>query len=109
MQPQRGDVVRSSDPFKLGADSQRPWLIVNNESHPFADEQYVAVAISTKQYDDSIALTSEFWDVGGVPQESYVSPWAVHSPRIEDFVTWQGRLTDEFVDDVIDEVVSYLR
>ena len=109
MQPQPGDVVRSSDPFKLGADSQRPWLIVNNESHPFADEQYVAVAISTKQYDDSIALRSDVWDVGGVPEESFVSPWAVHSPRIEDLVAWQGRLTDEFVDDVIEEVISYLR
>ena len=109
MQPQRGDVVRSADPFKLGADSQRPWLIVNNESHPFADEQYVAVAISTKQYDDSIALTSDVWDAGGVPQESFVSPWAVHSPRIEDLVAWQGRVTEKFVDDVIDEVVSYLR
>lgn len=109
MQPQRGDVVRSADPFKLGADSQRPWLIVNNESHPFADEQYVAVAISTKQYDDSIALRSDVWDAGGVPQASFVSPWAVHSPRIEDLVAWQGRVAEKFVDDVIDEVVSYLR
>ncbi len=109
MQPQRGDVVRSADPFKFGADSQRPWLIVNNESHPFADEQYVAVAISTKQYDDSIALTSDVWDAGGVPQESFVSPWAVHSPRIEDLVAWQGRVTEKFVDDVITEVVLYLR
>lgn len=109
MQPRRGDVVRSSDPFKLGADSQRPWLIVNNESHPFRDEQYVAVAISTTQYDDSIVLTSEVWEVGGVPQESFVSPWAVHSPRIEDLVTWQGRVSDEFVETVVNEVMSYLR
>ena len=61
MQPRRGDVVRSSDPFKLGANSQRPWLIVNNDSHPFGDEQYIAVAITTKQYADSIdSLTARF-------------------------------------------------
>jgi mRNA-degrading endonuclease toxin of MazEF toxin-antitoxin module len=48
MQPERGDVVRSSDPFKLGDDKQRPWLIVSTESHPFDGEQYIAVAISTK-------------------------------------------------------------
>lgn len=54
MQPERGDVVRSSDPFKLGSDRQRPWLIVNNHSHPFDDEQFLAVAISTKRYDHSI-------------------------------------------------------
>ena len=92
MQPRRGDVVRSSDPFKLGANSQRPWLIVNNNSHPF-----------------SIALDSDLWDVGGVPEESFVSPWAVHSPRIEDLVAWQGRVTDEFVESVVEDVIAYLR
>lgn len=109
MQPRRGDVVRSSDPFKLGANSQRPWLIVNNDSHPFGDEQYIAVAITTKQYADSIALDSDLWDVGGVPEESFVSPWAVHSPRIEDLVAWQGRVTDEFVESVVEDVIAYLR
>ncbi|MFW5911741.1 MAG: hypothetical protein ACOCQV_03275 [Halolamina sp.] len=39
-------MTRSSDPFKLGTDRQRPWLVVNNASHPFDDEQFVAVAIS---------------------------------------------------------------
>ena len=74
MQPERGDVVRSSDPFKLGEDRQRPWLIINNDTHPFDDEQYVAVAISTKEYDDSLALTDAVWEACGVPQNSFVSP-----------------------------------
>lgn len=109
MQPQRGDVVRSVDPFKLGVDSQRPWLVVNNESHPFEDEQCLSVAVSTKEYPDSLALSSGIWEVGSVPQESFVSPWAVHSPRNEDLVAWQGRVSEEFVDRVVDRVVSYLR
>ena len=86
MQPERGDVVRSVDPFKLGDDRQRPWLIVNNDLHPVGDEQYLAVAISTKVYEDSLALTDEQWTTGGVPRESFVSPWAVHSPRFEDLI-----------------------
>jgi len=109
MQPERGDVVRSSDPFKLGADRQRPWLIVNNEAHPFGGEQYIAVAISTKAYDDSLALSEAVWKIGGVPRESFVSPWAVHSPRSEDFVAWQGRVTDAFVGQVVEELETYLR
>jgi mRNA-degrading endonuclease toxin of MazEF toxin-antitoxin module len=109
MQPERGDVVRSTDPFKVGANSQRPWLIVNNDTHPFGDEQYIAVAVSTKEYGDSIALGDDVWEVGGVPEESFVSPWAVHSPRIEDLVAWQGRVTDVFVDDVVAELTSYLQ
>ena len=109
MRPERGDVVRSSDPFKLGEDCQRPWLIVNSESHPFGDEQYVAVAISTKEYGNSIPLRSDVWKTGGVPRESFVSPWAVHSPRIEELIAWQGRVTKEFVEHVVDILETYLR
>lgn len=109
MQPERGDVVRSSDPFKLGEEKQRPWLIVNTTAHPFGEEQHIAVAVSTKEYDDSIRLAESVWEVGGVPQTSFVSPWAIHSPRNEDFVAWQGRVAEEFVDRVVDSIESYLR
>ncbi|MFC7202982.1 hypothetical protein ACFQJC_05620 [Haloferax namakaokahaiae] len=109
MQPDRGDIVRSSDPFKFGDDRQRPWLIVNNDTHPFGDQQYIAVAISTKEYGDSLSLTDDLWEVGSVPRESFVSPWAVHSPRKEDFVAWQGRVEDAFVDRVVEQVEGYLR
>lgn len=109
MQPERGDVVRSSDPFKLGEDRQRPWLVVNTDSHPFSEEQYLAAAVSTKEYPESIAFQSGVWEEGGVPRESFVSPWAVHSPRREDIVAWQGRVTDDFVGDVVDSLVGYLR
>ncbi|WP_248518204.1 hypothetical protein [Salinarchaeum laminariae] len=109
MQADRGDVVRSVDPFKLGGDRQRPWLIVNNESHPFDDEQFLAVAISTKEYEESLALIDEHWTTGGVPRASFVSPWAVHSPRAEDLIAWQGRVTDRFVDEVVDSIETYLR
>ena len=101
MRPERGDVVRSSDPFKSGADTQRPWLIVNNESHPFGEEQFVAVAISTKEYSDSLALEPVVWETGGVPRESFVSPWAIHSPRLEDSVAWQGRVCGEIANKVV--------
>ena len=107
MQPTRGDVVRSADPFKQGTDRQRPWLVVSTDSHPFDGEQYIAVAISTKEYDASIPITPDCWTVGGVPRDSFVSPWAVHSPRSEDFVAWQGTLTDTFVRRVIEIVESY--
>ena len=62
MQPERGDVVRSVDPFKLGGSRQRPWLIVNNDAHPFGDEQYVAVAVSTR---DIPGMLRARWGDGG--------------------------------------------
>jgi len=109
MQPERDDIVRSTDPFKLGEKRQRPWLIVDNDSHPFGEEQYIAVAVSTKGYGDSLALEPDVWETGGVPRESFVSRWAVHSPRAEDLVARQGRVTTEFVDRVVDALVEYVR
>jgi len=93
----------------MGEDRQRPWLIINNTSHPFVDQQHIAVAISTKSYADSIPLADEQWTVGGVPRQSYVSPWAIHSPRNEDLVAWQGRLAESFVDSVVEATADYLR
>jgi len=109
MQPQRGDVVRSVDPFKLGEGNQRPWLIINNDSHPFGDEQFLAVAVTTTEYEQSLPLDADVWQIGGVPRDSFVSPWAVHSPRIEDLIAWQGRVTDSFVERVIGGLETYLR
>lgn len=108
MQPTRGDVVRTTDPFKLGTDIQRPWLVLSTDRHPFASEQCIAVAVSTKQYDDSIALPDESWVTGGVPEPSFVSPWAVHSPRLEDVDVWQGRVVDAVVDRVALAVTRYI-
>jgi len=108
MRPDPGDVLRSTDPFKLGTEVQRPWLVVSTDRHPFADEQFVAVAVSTKKYPESVPLPAEDWTVGGVPEESFAAPWAVHSPRVEDVLAWQGRVTDDVLDRVTDELVDYL-
>lgn len=43
---QRGDVVWGPDPFKSG-ENPRPWLILNNDTHPFSEEEYrVAVVLA---------------------------------------------------------------
>lgn len=47
--------------------------------------------------DDSLALDADVWETSGVPRESFISPWAVHSPRIEHLVAWQGRVRTGFV------------
>lgn len=104
----RGDVVRSSDPFKVGADRQRPWLVVSADDHPFADEQCIALSVSTKQYGPSIPLTDDVWVVGGVPGESFVAPWSVHSPRTEDVVAWQGRVAESLVDRAVDDLRGFV-
>jgi mRNA-degrading endonuclease toxin of MazEF toxin-antitoxin module len=57
MQPERSEVVRSSDPFNRGEDEQRPWLVISNDSYPYNGGQYIPVAIATKEYEDSLTLS----------------------------------------------------
>lgn len=39
---ERGDVVWGPDPFTAG-ENPRPWRMLNNERHPFSDEEYMTL------------------------------------------------------------------
>ena len=77
----RGSVVVASDPY--GHTPRRPYLILSDEAHPFAGEQYIAVGITTKEYPPPISLEGGFVE-GGLSERSFVSPWAVVSLRDAD-------------------------
>lgn len=107
MKYQRGDVVWGPDPFKSG-ENPRPWLIINNGSHPFADEEYVTVTITTTPHEDGIPLDDSYWVEGGMPRQSYASPWSIASPKHAALIRRQGRLEDSFVQSVVTALNSYL-
>jgi len=48
----RGTVVVAADPF--GHTPRRPYLLVSDDGHPFAGEQYIALGITTKEYEDNL-------------------------------------------------------
>jgi len=75
---QRGSVVVAADPY--GHTPRRPYLILSDEAHPFAGEQYIAAGITTKEYPLSIPLEGRFVE-GGLSERSFVSPWTVVSLR----------------------------
>lgn len=78
MRYERGYIVVAADPF--GNTPRRPYVIVSDESHPFAGRQYIALGISTKEYSESMPLAGQFIQ-GELTRESFVSPWAVVSLR----------------------------
>lgn len=104
----RGDVVRSVDPFKIGEAAERYWLILSDENHPFADEQSIAVAITTSPHDAGLSIPDDAWVEGELPRTSYVSPWALHSPRVEDITDRVGEFTSEFCESVLGASREYL-
>lgn len=104
----RGDVLWSRDPFKDDPDAGRPWLVLNNETHPFREEQSMSVALSTSGYEPALPIEAGDWLDGGLPRRSYALPWAVHSPRHRYVHRRIGRLTVGLVDRVVDALGSYV-
>jgi mRNA-degrading endonuclease toxin of MazEF toxin-antitoxin module len=92
---EQGAVVVASDPF--GGGDTRPYLVVSNTTHPFGDEENVAVVITTTEREEAIPLAGEYVE-GELPYESFVSPW---SP-----VTLKHATIDKRVAHVSREVVS---
>ncbi|MDZ7730973.1 MAG: hypothetical protein U5K37_08745 [Natrialbaceae archaeon] len=103
----RGDVVWGPDPFKAG-EHPRPWLILNNDTHPFGTEESMTVTLTTTPHDAGIQITDTHWIEGGMPRESYVSPWAIAAPTHTAIVRRQGRLEESFVRTVVGALTSYL-
>lgn len=77
----RGSVVVAADPY--GHTPRRPYLILSDDTHPFAGSQYIAVGITTKEYPPSIPLEGHFVE-GSLTETSFISPWAVVSLRDAD-------------------------
>ncbi|SFS67914.1 hypothetical protein [Halostagnicola kamekurae] len=54
----RGVIVVASDPY--GNTPRRPYLLVSDETHPFAGRQYIALGITTSEYADTRSLEGAF-------------------------------------------------
>lgn len=114
-----GDVVWTVDPFKLGSDVCRMFAIVSTRTHPFEGEQFLGATVTTTDHMLAHPLKDEDWIHGGTPEDSYLLPLSLHTPRSSnvqappeyDEITdpWQGRLTDDLVEKVTEEIVWTLR
>lgn len=105
MRYRRGTVVVASDPF--GHTPRRPYLVVSDETHPFAGEQYIGVGISTKEYDASIPLDNAFTD-GRLDRDSFVAPWAVVSLRDNMIERGVARVTESVTETTVDRMVAFV-
>lgn len=116
---QPGDVVWCVDPYKMGVDVSRMFVVISTRTHPFEDEQFVGVTLTTTPHIVAHPLDPQHWTVGGTPKPSYVLPLSIHTPRTStiqpppeyDEITdpWQGTLTNEILSMIIGEIVYVLR
>ena len=107
---ERGHTVLASDPFKPASDTTRPWVVVNNDRHPFDRDQYVVMALTTRTwYDERVPLTDADYRDRHAPRDSSIVPHAVASlapPLIDEYVC---RIRDEPLDDAVGMLLTYLR
>ncbi|AWB28014.1 hypothetical protein [Halococcoides cellulosivorans] len=101
----RGTVVVAADPF--GTTPRRPYLVVSDDTHPFAGEQCIAVGISTKSYDESIPLADAFVE-GRLDRESFVAPWAVVSLRDATIDRAVARVSEAVTDATVRRMAGYV-
>ena len=105
MRYERGSVVVAADPF--GNTPRRPYLILSDETHPFPGRQYIAVGITTTEYDYSLALADAFVD-GELTRESFVSPWAVVSLRGSQIERAVAKLSDSLTDKATQRMAAFV-
>jgi len=103
----RGDVRWGPAPHK-SSPAYRPWLVVSDDTHPFAGEECLAVAQTTTDHDDSITLPDDGWALGGSDVQSFASPWYLTTIKTRTFDRHQGRLDPSLVSQIAELVHGYV-
>jgi len=106
---ERGHVILAPDPFKPDDDATRPWVVVNNERHPFDSQQYLVMGLTTQTwYDDRIPLQQSDYRHRRAPQESSIVPHAVASLTPALMTDYVCRVRDEPLDRAVETLGEYL-
>lgn len=107
---ERGHVVLAPDPFESDEDATRPWVVVNNERHPFDSHQYVVMGMTTRTwYDERIPLEPEDYGHRSAPRESSIVPHAVASLAPALMTDYVCRVRSAPIDRAVDRLLEYLR
>lgn len=102
---ERGHVVWHDGLFR---GSDRPWLVVSDDAHPFHGEEYLVVGITTTEREDGFELRDTDWTVGGLPEQSFVSPWFITTIKHASIRKGVGELDKSLVDEIVTAASQYL-
>lgn len=102
----RAEVWWGPAPHKSGP-SYRPWLVVSDDTHPFAREEVIALAMTTQQHAEGIAVPDDAWVRGGSRKDAYVSPWYTATIKHRDLDRQQGTLAERIVSEAVSALHEY--
>lgn len=93
---ERGEVWWGPAPHK-SSPAYRPWVVVSDDSHPFAHTECIGLAMTTQQHASGIPVPDDAWVTGGSQKQSYTSPWYTTTLKHRDLDRQQGRLREDIV------------
>lgn len=106
---ERGHVVLAPDPFKDRIDATRPWVIVNNQHHPFDTDQYVVMGLTTKTwYTERVSLDTDDYRHRQAPRDSSIVSHAVASLQPAFLTDYVCRIHDGPIDRAVEMLSTYL-
>ncbi|WP_244605383.1 hypothetical protein [Halorhabdus rudnickae] len=73
MSHEQGAVWWGPAPHKADP-AYRPWLVVSDTAHPFADVESIVVGMTTQRHPDGIVVPDDAWIRGGSEKRAYISP-----------------------------------
>lgn len=103
---EQGTVVVATDPFGRGR--HRPWIVVSNATHPFDEDEYLVVAVTTTARERALALSPEAFAQGGLPRESHALPWAVMTLKHDSITHRTGRVSQAVLARLAEEINRYV-
>lgn len=106
MKFQQGDVVLGPD--FIGGKGKRPFLVISNSEHPFGNEEFLAAAITTTEREEAIELRDGF-SSGGLPKESYISPWVVTPLKKASLEQKMGEVKRDILEDTLSRLERYTK
>lgn len=106
---ERGHVVLAPDPFKPDGDATRPWVVANNERHPFDQRQYVVMMATRTWYDERIPLDEDDFSHRRAPRDSSIVPHAVTSLKPALVTDYVCRVRSDPLDRAVQLLVDYLQ
>lgn len=105
----RGHIILAPDPFKSDDDATRPWVVINNEDHPFDKQQYVVMGLTTQTwYDERIPLEEDDFRHRMSPRKSSIVPHAVASLKPVLITDYICRVRDEPLNRAVERLTEYL-
>lgn len=105
MKVEQGDVIIGPD--FIGGNQRRPFIVINNENHPFSEEECLVVLVTTTEREEAIPLPKEKFAEGELPKESYASPWTITTLKNSAIQDRLGKLKAETLKEINNKISKY--